>query len=263
MWTASALLPSMDASDDKVFTTPNAVVVLDGASAFHPVPVPASTYADQLGRTVRDQLTEAPEQDLRDVLASAIQRTATELDLTPGDSPSSTVAIVRQRDAEVDTLVLGDSVIVLPDGVLTDERMDRLNMPERREYRQRLARGTGYDDEHKQLLRALQEHQARYRNRDGGYWIAEANPEAAYQAWTTIRALQRAPWAVLATDGIYNTAEHLGHEPWEAIADYNEEQLTELLNACQRWETETDPNGIDLPRSKRHDDKAIAAVRFG
>ncbi|WP_255526571.1 hypothetical protein [Saccharopolyspora montiporae] len=44
------------------------MIVLDGASASHLVPVPASTYADQLGQALRDGLTEEPDQDLPDAL---------------------------------------------------------------------------------------------------------------------------------------------------------------------------------------------------
>lgn len=31
-----------------------------------------------------------------------------------------------------------------------------------------------------------------------------------------------------------------------------------MLQRCQTWETDEDPDGQKLPRAKRHDDKSIA-----
>src|SRR5436305_10708052 len=98
MQVATAQLPPMDDSADKIFVAPNAVIMLDGASAFLPVPVPASTYADQLGRRIAEALTSNPDADLTEVLARSIEATAKSLDLTPGESPTSTVTIARVRD---------------------------------------------------------------------------------------------------------------------------------------------------------------------
>ncbi|WP_235213484.1 hypothetical protein [Amycolatopsis sp. MJM2582] len=86
---AAAQFPPHDDSDDKVFTTRSAVIVLDGASAYAPVPVSPSTYADSLGRHLRDHLDHYTGVDLADVLAEAITATATRLELTAGASPSA------------------------------------------------------------------------------------------------------------------------------------------------------------------------------
>lgn len=98
----------MQDSDDKVFTTPDAVIMLDGASAFVPVPVPASTYADQLGRHLQDTLATQPDADLPTALAEAISNTTRTLDLHEGHSPSSTVTIVRRSGDVLELLILGD-----------------------------------------------------------------------------------------------------------------------------------------------------------
>ncbi|WP_167111008.1 hypothetical protein [Amycolatopsis viridis] len=84
MRVATAQLPPIEDSDDKIFTTSNAVIVLDGASAFVPVPVPASTYADRLGRELVACLNERPDADLGVVLADAIEASASALELKPG-----------------------------------------------------------------------------------------------------------------------------------------------------------------------------------
>lgn len=255
-------LPTFNDSEDKIFVTSNAVIVLDGASAFRPVPVSASVYAAELGRRLRQGLEERPAADLAGLLADAISGTAGDLGLVTGDSPSSTVAIVRQCDDRVDSLVLGDTAIVFPDSVISDDRIDELDLAERHRYRERLTAGHGYDDAHKALLRELQNHQVLYRNKPGGYWIAEADPTAAEHAITAVRTAHEAPWAVLATDGAFNTITHLSLGHWHQIASYDEAALTSLLHQAQQWEADVDPDGQAFPRAKCHDDKAIAAVRF-
>ncbi|MFI5589818.1 hypothetical protein ACIA5G_32545 [Amycolatopsis sp. NPDC051758] len=260
MHVATAQLPHIDASDDKIFLTPNAVIVLDGASAFRPVPVPASTYAADLGQHIADGLLGEPNADLRAVVRDAIDATARALALEPGNSPSSTVVILRRRGDQVDALALGDSVIILPGQIITDQRIDDLDLEQRRKYRERLASGTGYDEAHRHLLRELQTQQAAQRNTNGGYWIAEANPEAAIHAVTAIFPIEDVPWAILATDGAHDVMTHLGIDDWPKLSQADGPELAAILERCQSWEDEADPDGVELPRAKRHDDKTVVAV---
>ena len=65
---------------------------------------------------------------------------------------------------------------------------------------------------------------------------------------------------MLATDGAVNTARHLGLDDWPALARSGPAALARLLRACQDWEQHADPDGQQFPRSKRHDDKAIASL---
>ncbi len=260
MRVATAQLPDLDNSDDRTFTTDNAVIMLDGASAFVPVPVAAASYADTLGLEVQQRLTDDPAAELADTLADAITDTASALELTPGESPSATVAIARVHSGRVDLLVLGDTQVALPGEIIRDDRLGALGFTASRKYRDRLASGTGYDDEHRALLRELQTEQAKHRNRDGGYWIAEATPEAARYAITSWRPAAEVPWLVLATDGAYKPMEHLGIAAWEIVAQSTSAELFETLYRCWRWEEEQDPHGQNQPRAKRHNDKSLAAV---
>ncbi|MDQ2815127.1 MAG: hypothetical protein M3Z75_25570 [Actinomycetota bacterium] len=66
---------------------------------------------------------------------------------------------------------------------------------------------------------------------------------------------------MLATDGAIKTARHPGLDDWEAIAGSGQAALSAFLQRCQDWEENDDPDGRQLPRAKRHDDKAIATVR--
>lgn len=260
MKTSTAQLPPYEDSDDKVLTTENAVIVLDGASAFRPVPVPASLYAHTLGRSLQRALSGDLAADLRETLADAISTTAQALELSTGDSPTSTVAIVRRLHDQVEVLVLGDSPVILPDAVISDDRIDELDLPERSTYRSRLASGTGYDEAHRTLLKDLQAKQLEYRNRSDGYWIAETDPIAAHHALVSSHRLDEAPWCVLATDGAANVLDHLNLMPWSTLATKNSDELDALLQQCRTWEAVNDPDGKELPRAKRHDDKTLAVV---
>lgn len=258
---ATAMLPDVSASQDRIFTTQNAVIVLDGASAFAPVEVSPSTYVDTLGRFLVEGLAADPRIPLTDLLATAIEDSAFLLGLCPGSSPSSTVAMARQDDDVLDLLVLGDSQIATPHGIYVDDRIARVAIPQRAEYRARLAAGHGYDETHFELLKALQAEQARYRNVDQGYWIAEAVPAAAHHAIVVRTDLDTTPWLVGATDGAYRPIQNLGLDHWAGIAVKDGIELQGLLNDLDRWESLDDPDAIAFPRAKRHDDKALACVR--
>lgn len=259
---ATAMLPDASSSQDRIFTTPSAVIVLDGASAFVPVEVLPSTYVDTLGRYLVGGLTSEPQIPLTDLLAQAIEQTSSLLDLRPGTSPSSTVAIAREGGGGLDLLVLGDSQIATPHGIYVDDRIARVAQDKRAAYRARLAAGNGYDETHRELLRALQAEQARHRNIDGGYWIAEAVPAAAHHATVVRVARETTPWLVLSTDGSYRPMQHLGLDNWSRVARRESSDLGTLLSQLDRWERYDDPDGLLLPRAKRNDDKTVAVVHF-
>jgi hypothetical protein len=254
--------PDPAASDDRIFVASNAVIMLDGASAFVPTDVPAADYVDGLGSAIKDNLIEEPTGDLADVLAGAIQRTADRLDAGRGAAaPSSTVAIARLRpDETIDVLVLGDTQVVTPHRTIRDDRLNNVGANRRAAYQARLAAGNGYDEQHRSILQELQREQLRRRNQPGGYWIAEADPSAAQHALTARLSAASTPWLVLATDGAYKPLGHLGLDDWPRLARLDSAALRDLLDRCQRWEAHDDPDGIDVPRAKRHDDKSVASV---
>lgn len=258
----TAMLPDARSSQDRIFVTPSAVIMLDGATAFVSVPVTPDRYVDALGGYLIQTLTTQPAVELTAALAGAIERTAQDFGLQPGRSPSSTVAIVRQCGLRAEYLVLGDTQIVTPAAIFLDDRIAEVATNERARYRERLANGGGYDQTHRDHLRSLQARQAEYRNRDAGYWIAEADPSAAAEAVTGAFSIDSSPWAVLATDGAYRPIVHLGLDDWEDVAAHDSQQLSQLLTDLARWEADADPDGFELPRAKRHDDKAIATIRF-
>jgi hypothetical protein len=132
---------------------------------------------------------------------------------------------------------------------------------ERHHYKQRLSAGHGYGPGHKLILHKLQQAQARKRNQPGGYWIAEADPQAAQHAIVCRRPIEMRPWAVLATDGAYKTMAHLSLDTWPEIAKGSGD-LAAILHQCQEWETVCDPDGQLLPRAKPHDHNGLAVTIF-
>jgi hypothetical protein len=262
----TAQLAGGDNNADRVFVTDNAVIVLDGASAFLPVDVDPGTYAGTLGEIIARELRQTPLRPLVDVLRQAIEETADKLHIIRGAGPSSTVSILRDAGPTVDLLVLGDSPIHYGTDtthhVLTDDRLSAVAPHARQRYRERLQAGHGYDDDHRASLAALQRVERDHRNRPGGYWIAEADPAAAGNAITVELPRDAITWAVLATDGAADLIDHFDMG-WRAIADYDEPALGTMLDRIHRWETAADPDGHDLPRSKRHDDKTVAAITAG
>jgi len=103
------------------------------------------------------------------------------------DGPSCTVGMARWDGDELELLILGDitAVVYLHSGdsmVVTDERLDAVAPDLRRAYKESVRDGDGFGGEHRSHLANLQAAQRSMRNVDGGYWIAEADPEAAGHA---------------------------------------------------------------------------------
>ncbi|MBP2369718.1 protein phosphatase 2C domain-containing protein [Pseudonocardia parietis] len=260
MTTHGASLPGGPGpGQDRWTATPNGLIVLDGATAVAPGVPPAEEYVDALLDALRSRLRSGA--GLRAVIADAIEAVSAKLDLSPGAGPSSTVALLRWTDSTVDAAVLGDSSVVLGTRHgqqirLCDDRLESIAPGQRQHYRERLQHGSGYDDAHRQLLTDLQRNELRARNRDDGYWIAEATGEAGHHAILDQFDIADLEWAALATDGAQRTIDHLG-TPWSDVAAKDGAELQVLLQHLHRWEAEQDPNGQHLPRAKRHDDKTV------
>lgn len=239
--------------------------VLDGASSYPPLPEgrDGGWYAEQLARAIEDAIT--PTKALDVVLAEAIELVAETHQLESGASPSSTVAIARWDGSYVECLVLGDSTILVghTDGTidrLTDDRLTDIAVAQRAEYQRRLQQGHGYDQQHRKLLQALQQEQRRARNTKDGYWIAEADPVAAYHALERRYPQREIADLVLMTDGAAAVAEPLQIIPWNAVASVARAAgCGEILRSVVAAEGD-DPDGREFPRSKRHDDKAAVLI---
>jgi hypothetical protein len=168
---------------DRWAATDRSAIVLDGASAFDRAAPPADTYVDALLAALVERIDTITE-PIPSVLADAIARAAHDVHAEPGQGLSSAVAVVRDDGEWIEAAVLGDSTIVvgLADGRterLTDDRMGRVAVAQRERYRDRLRAGGGYDEQHRATLGTIQAEERAARNRHAGYWIAEADPQAA------------------------------------------------------------------------------------
>ncbi|MCS7483077.1 protein phosphatase 2C domain-containing protein [Umezawaea endophytica] len=226
-------------SEDRVFTTANAVVVLDGVTSTRPPDNNGAWYAQTLGEELLNLLTS--DDDLADLLATAITRIVARHDLTPGDSPASTVAITRWTHEKIDTLVLADSPIITfgrTTTVIADTRLAALRPITRDQV---------------PLL----------RNRPHGYWVAEADPTAAHQAKRKTLPRADVEKVIIATDGVSCAVDDYQiFESWQSVLDLITADGPEAVLDQIRAAELSDPTHTRWPRPKTHDDQALALIDF-
>jgi hypothetical protein len=251
-------------SEDRVFAASNTVVVLDGVSPLQRDAARDGWYPETLGHRILELLDADPAADLPDVLATAIAHLAAKHALLPGESPASTVSIVRWRDDHVEGLVLGDSPIVVfgRDGgvdVLRDGRHDAVVAELRHDAKQN--RG-GLDDLN-ELIRATRPAKLARMNNEGGYWIAEATPEAGHHAILRRWPIENIHAVLAMTDGVScGVDDYRVPRSWSAALTLAlTDGLKALLDVIHEAEA-TDKTRRRWPRPKTHDDKAAALMVF-
>lgn len=219
-------------------------------------------YAEQLRDALK--LLLPGEKPIDEAVATAIAQVGEAAGLVPETSPTSTVAVARWNDDDVETYALCDSTVAVlrhdgTDHVHTDNRAAESVAAYRADYRAHLEAGHGYDDEFRDIMVNLQDALARHRNRPDGYWVAGADPSAAYHGLSHRYNRTDVDGVVLATDGVA-LERHPSIATWrqlyaEVLAHGAHDLLRELYDA-----EEDDPGGIQWWRSKRHDDKTLVVV---
>ena len=252
-------------SEDVVIVRPNAVIVLDGATTLRPGVRSGGWYAAALGGAIAGRLAAAPGMDLADLLAASIRALARESGLAPGASPSSTVALVRWSETVIDALVLGDSpVIAFGAGgsvLLADDRLAAVPRPGG--YRELLRSGAGFGDDHVLALRGSAAEIDRLRNTEGGFWVAEADPDAAYEARTARWPRSHVDTVLVATDGVACGVDDYRIFPdWSAVRTLAAEHGAPAVLEAVRDAERSDPDGSRWPRPKPHDDQALVLLDF-
>ena len=239
-------------NEDHVVAGPGWAVVLDGATPRPGVDGGCSHgpgwLVRRLGGALAARLAAEDERPLPDLLAEAIASVADlhadRCDLSNGDSPSATVAMLRwdgtaERAAE--WLVLADSPVLLDraDGtaqggaveVVRDDRIDHL---------------PAYT--HEAVRRA--------RNSPGGFWVASTRPEAAYEALHgRARGVRR---AALLSDGAARLVERFGLLDWPGLLDLlDRDGPQELIRRTRAAERE---RRVEGRRGKLFDDATAVFV---
>jgi len=216
------------------------VVLLDGVTSTRPHTRNGAWYAQTLGEELANQLTRNDGDDLADLLATAITNVNKRHALTPDDSPATTVAIARWTDQDVDVLVLADSpVITFGDTttVIADTRIA--------------------------TLRPATTNVLDWKNRHGGYWVAEADPEAARQAISTTLPRKSVEKVIIATDGVSCGVDDYKIFPtWQSVLDLITTNGPEAVLDQVRAAELSDPTRTRWPRHKTHDDQALALIDF-
>lgn len=240
-------------------------LVLDGASSFlsEQTSIDAATYVKALGESLAAQLEYCEVEEIPEVVATAIEEVVKKYELVEESSPNSTIVIVKWNQNEVVTYVLGDSscLIIEKDGYfteITDNRMNKFGESVRKNYRERLSLGFGFDECHKKLLRKLQRTQKKFRNTNQGYWIAGTSPKAASFGLFYMIGLPNTMFLILATDGGMNA---LRSDELISLDKLRHVDLKKTLQRQHERETK-DSNGKRYPRSKIHDDKTLILIDF-
>lgn len=244
-------------SEDRIFTAPNAVIVLDGATQAIPLERDGGWIADELGRRLVDALTTDPGGELVPMLERCIAAMAKDYDLRPDTAPSTTVNIVRRKGDALDVLVLCDSPVIVLDtaGQIHEIRDDRLNDVITR-IRPRGGLQALPVGERMALIAEFEAH----RNRPHGFWCVTASPEAALHATQVSFSVCDVDRALSMTDGVaVGVIEYGIPRDWPSAfsaANPHPRQLVDMVHEAEA----SDPDCSRWPRTKRHDDKAAALV---
>ncbi|MEV7398957.1 hypothetical protein AB0N93_00930 [Streptomyces sp. NPDC091267] len=221
------------------------LVLLDGVTppqgddgCVHTVP----WFTARLGGSLVELSGSRRDLTLQEILAESIRRTADThrslCDLSHVRTPQATVVVVRWDAAEVEHLVLSDSVLLLeaPGGAVRAVLDDRLD---------RLPPGSLASD-------AIADTQV--RNKEGGFFTAAADPAVAERAVTgrTPRAEVRALAAM--TDGASRWTEMFGEGDWAACFGVLHKEGPQGLIDRVRALEDADTDRTRLRRSKTHDD---------
>ena len=255
-------------NEDWCLATPTFAVVLDGVSS--PAGTDASGcrhgtpwYVQQLGSTlVRYASIETLPLD--EMLANAIADVRSchniTCDVDSPNTPAATVVMLRETAATYDYLVLSDSTLVLDvdDGlvVVGNPPADSV-VPEER---QRVFEHSPGSPEHAEALARMVAAQRKLRNRDGGYWVAAADVEAAWHAKTGFVNSDSLGSALAVTDGVGRLHEW-GLLGWDNMLGIARKYGVERLIAMVREVETAGDVGAKYPQFRSSDDASAVFVR--
>jgi hypothetical protein len=245
---ATEATPGAGANEDCLVAGPGWVAVLDGATPRPDVVSGCSHGVAWLVRRLAGALAERLVREsgapLPDLLAEAIEQTRDGhgggCDLANPDSPSATVALLREYGGRLYWLVLADSPIVLDlaSGVtpILDQRVEALPV--------RTA----------EAVRAA-------RNSPGGFWVAGTKPEAAHEAVTGSVPAAEARRAAVFSDGGSRLVERFGLLDWAGLLDLTETHgPAEVVRRTRAAEALETPGQRATRNGKQYDDATVVLV---
>jgi hypothetical protein len=254
------------ANQDQALLLDGAVAVLDGATSWlaHDPSRDGGWYARSLGAALAVRLP-GHGAALSDLLADAIAELRDRFALHPDTTPYSTASLVRWTDNMVETLVLGDSpVLVLRRGpepeLIFDDRLEPVGAEQRAAYRRHLRDGHGFSGSFASLVGELQRAEKEWRNREGGFWIAGAEPAAAGRAVQRSFSVDEVETVLVMSDGVTAGVLEYGIIEWRALAELACSSGPAAVIDRVHTAEESDADGRRWPRTKRHDDKTLVVA---
>ncbi len=210
-WPASPDRPN----EDWAGTQDDVVVVLDGAG----IPKHLSTgckhsvawFVNQLGPSLLRKSTDR-HNSLRAALESAILDVRglheDQCDLQNPNAPSATVLVFRLKGDVAEGLVLADSTLVISDqqqrvSAICDSRLQQLKA--------RLT-AEGRPPEPGSAM-------TQYRNQPGGFWVAGAQPRAAYESISIERPAESVTAVALLSDGAARCVDLFDELDWPELME--------------------------------------------
>lgn len=181
----------------------NTVWVIDGATrADSQSNNETACWVKQFSDALKEQITNKPDAEMAENLGAAIG--AATINFTV-EHPSATIAMARFTNQGIETLVLGDSAVLVetPENrleAITDDRLHRLATQLRHEREK--ARASGNNTLFEKLTRELLQEEGCLRNRENGFWVAQNNAEAAKKALHNFFPLAKR--ALVMSDGVFN-----------------------------------------------------------
>jgi hypothetical protein len=265
---ATEAAPGRPVNEDYALAVGDLVAVFDGVTQPVGVDVGCTHGPAWYVRRLTARLTEVylsrPDESLPEILASAIEAVHPDhggtCDLSHPGTPAASLCILRDNGATVDYLALSDAPLVLDRGgqveVVADRRFEETIARVRD---QALVAGAIGSAEHEGRVRWSTEQKWQHVNQPHGYWIAAADPQAAFQAVTGSTAAKR---AALLTDGTSVAVELFGFLTWSELLDLlTTDGPAELIRRVRQAE-EADMQGSTNPRYKSHDDATAAICLF-
>ncbi|MFE0171667.1 hypothetical protein ACFWZ2_05070 [Streptomyces sp. NPDC059002] len=249
------------------------LVLLDGVTppegsvgCLHSVP----WFTARLGGALNELSVSLRDMTLPEVLAASISRTAdahsSTCDLSHPRTPQATVVLVRWDAERVEHLVLSDSALLLagPDTGVTavlDRRLAELPPAVRalRDQVRALPRGSAERDVAGRAYAAAVE---ALRNAEDGFYTAAADPSAALHAVTGVSPRADVTAVAALTDGAGRWVEAFREGDWaDCFTLLRKQGPQHLIDRVRELES-ADPDGVNFPRGKRHDDAAVVYAEF-
>jgi hypothetical protein len=272
---ASAAAPDRPANEDNAFAYGDLVGVLDGVTQDPGMDSGCrhgpAWYVRRLAAHLAQAHATAPTAVLAQLLAAAIDAVRSDhgdsCDLKRPRTPASTVCLLRADGENLEYLALGDSPLVLDcgEGGVEVVAAERLTQTITRIRGAASVPGEAGSAHHGAPASPHTPGKYRYTNRPGGYWIAAADPQAAFEAVTgtlPLRGPERVRRAALLTDGASRAVEQFGLMDWWGLLDVlTVHGPAELIRQVRRAELADDHEYI-RSRHKRHDDATAALCIF-